>query len=177
MLAATLFFLSLGLSQPLATMTASADAAVVSDAATTAHSRSVPDGAYRLAQHRPGGGTVGRGDHRGYRDRRRSLDADRYLYDFRGSPRWRAEDRLRDRHRDRRWGRDRHRDWDRRHDRRDRDWDRDHRDRDRDWRRDRRDSDWDFGRGFDRHRDRDRRRGDDRFRDRRDRFEDRRKRW
>ncbi|MCC4297408.1 hypothetical protein [Aurantimonas coralicida] len=191
MLATTLALLSFGLTQPVI---APGPVPIPSGiAASVAPASAAPAGepaeAFRLVQHRGDGRHHRRGGDRRGRDGidRGSLDADRYLYDFRDAPRWRTEERARHDGRGRDGRRDDgRRDGDRHHDR-DR-HDRDHRDRDdrhradhRDRDEDRRDwgsdGDWDYGRGFDNDRTRDDQRGDSRFRERRERFEERRKRW
>lgn len=191
MLATTLVLLSFGLAQPAA---AHGPAPLQPGiAASVAPAGAAPAGeptdAVRLVQHRGDGRHHRRGDDRRGRDGidRGSLDADRYLYNFRDAPRWRAEERARHDGRGRegrrdegRRDRDRHHDRDR-HDREHRDRDNrhraDHRDRDEDRRDQATDGGWDYGRGFDNDRTRDGQRGDSRFRERRERFEERRKRW
>jgi len=186
MLATTLVFLSFGLAQPIAAPGPAPLQPGIS--ASVAPASAAPTGeqadAVRLVQHRRDG-RHHRRSHDGID--RGSLDADRYLYDFRDAPRWRAEERARhdgrgrDGRRDEgRRDRDRHHDRDR-HDRDHRDRDdrhrADHRDRDEDRRDQASDGDWDYGRGFDNDRNRADQRGDSRFRERRERFEERRKRW
>ena len=185
MLATSLVLLSFGLAQPVVAPgpVPLASGIATSVAPASAAPAGEPAGAFRLVQHRGDGRRHRRGGDRGGRDGidRGSLDADRYLYDFRDAPRWRAEERARHdgRGRDGRRG-DRRRDGDR-HDRDHRDRDdrhrADHRDRDEDRRDWGSDGDWDYGRGFDNDRTRDDQRGDSRFRERRERFEERRKRW
>lgn len=189
MLAATFVCLSLGLVQLHGAPANFGDPSAPIREAAEIVTAGAPDNTYQLVQYRDGGGRRGRGDHRGNRhrrDRRDSLDADNYLYDFRDTPRWRAEER-RDRHHGR--SRERRHDWDRGHGRdhdrgrhhdrddRHRDNDRDKRDRGHHDRDDRNQGDWDYGRGFDNDRSRNDRPGDDRLRERRERFEERRKRW